>query len=269
MSEKMVPLCLLHSVPHPCGTCSPDRAAAMAAFVEAIPLREPGGSFVRAPEPDDFSAVESAVHPDALAELAYAKRVDDEARAFLASVRLDAPADDADAFEVLSECLSAHEGDPLPSERRIRAAMATLPVSPLVRFKRFHDRAVVPEYAKPGDAGADLRTVESVRLRPFEPVKVRLGIGIELPPGYEAQIRPRSSLNSQGVAVLLGTIDQGYRGELSATMVLLNRGYADYEIHIGDKVAQLVIAPVARATFVEGELGESARGAGGFGSTGR
>lgn len=205
--KPLVPLCLLHDVPHPCLPCKQ----------EAYDV------------PSDFSAVESAVHPDALAELAYAKRVDDEAR----------------------------------------ASLAELLAGPLVRFKRFHPRAVVPEYAKPGDAGADLRAVESVRLRPFEPVKVRLGVGIELPPGYEAQIRPRSSLNAEGVHCALGTIDQGYRGEMLAVLTLLQSRH-DYEIYIGDKVAQLVIAPVARATFEEAaELGESERGTGGFGSTGR
>jgi dUTP pyrophosphatase len=229
MSQPLVPLCLVHSVPHPCVECRQDRDARV--FFK-VPMAEVGGA-----QADDALAVaarrtaEDRELEAQLAKLEYVNGLDRRARAVL-------------DYELAQK-------------------------PPLVRFKRFHDRAVVPEYAKPGDAGADLRAVESVRLKPFEPVKVRLGVGVELPPGYEAQLRGRSGLSSQGVHVEQGTIDQGYRGELQATLILLNRGYADYEIHIGDKVAQLVVAPVARATFVEGELGESERGAGGFGSTGR
>lgn len=216
MTDLLVPLCLIHTVPHPCTVC------------------RQGTRTPNPPPTDEFAAVESAVPPDALAELACGERVLREAEAEIAE------------FERTGGYLG-----------------------PIVRFKRFHPRAVCPEYARPGDSGADMRAVESVRLRPFEPAKVRLGIGVELPPGYEAQLRPRSSLNLQGVYGAFGTIDQGFRGEICAVLTLLNRGYQDYEIHIGDKVAQLVIAPVARASFVEGELSDSDRGAGGFGSTGR
>lgn len=227
MSAPLVPMCLLHTVPHPCVSC---RQEGETFDVRCVADGKPG-----VPDAEDYSAVESAVSPEALAELAYAGRVLREAQADIAA----------------TERMLAESG-------------------PLVRFKRFHPRAVCPEYAKPGDAGADLRAVESVRLRPFEPVKVRLGVGVELPPGYEAQLRPRSSLNLEGVYAALGTIDQGYRGEICAVVTLLNRGYSDYVIHIGDKVAQLVIAPVARATFEEAaELGESERGTAGFGSSGR
>lgn len=139
----------------------------------------------------------------------------------------------------------------------------------IVRFKKLHPRAKLPTYAKPGDAGADVCAVESVRLRYGEPVVIPFGFAIELPDGYEAQIRPRSSLSKAGVFVSLGTVDAGYRGVVGATLTLVRPG-ADFEIFIGDRVAQMVIAPVTHATFEEAEeLSASERGTGGFGSTGR
>jgi dUTP pyrophosphatase len=150
-----------------------------------------------------------------------------------------------------------------------------------VRFRKLHPDAKVPTYAKPGDAGADLYAVERVELRPGEARVVRCGVAIELPDGYEAQIRPRSSLSKRGVHVALGTIDSGYRGEIGATALLLDhRDRWDAEeqgprphrfvVRAGDRIAQLVIAPVTRATFEEAEeLSASERGDGGWGSSGR
>lgn len=140
----------------------------------------------------------------------------------------------------------------------------------IVRYKKFHKNARVPEYARAGDSGADLFAVDSCWLKPGEPKVIKFGFALELPDGYEAQIRPRSSMSKQGIHVAFGTIDSGYRGEIGATVMVVNPGLGQYPIHIGDKVAQLVIAPVSRASFELAEsLSESARGEGGWGSTGK
>lgn len=97
---------------------------------------------------------------------------------------------------------------------------------------------------------------------------VPTGIAIELPPGYEAQVRPRSGLAlKHSVTCNFGTIDPGYRGEIR--VVMFNLGQADYTIEKGDRIAQLVIARYEAVEWVEDELSDSARGAGGFGSSGR
>lgn len=134
--------------------------------------------------------------------------------------------------------------------------------------------AQVPEYKTEGSAGADLRALlpASLVLRPGERAAVPTGLFIELPPGYEAQVRPRSGLALQkGVTCLNspGTIDSDYRGELK--VILANLGREDVTVDSGDRIAQLVVAPVTRAIFVRaaGALGETERGSGGFGSTGK
>lgn len=116
----------------------------------------------------------------------------------------------------------------------------------------------------------DLRAVEAVELEPGIPAMVPTGIAIELPPGYEAQIRPRSGLALKHAITLPNspaTIDPGYRGEIR--VILLNLGRAPYRIHRGDRIAQMVICSYVKADWVEGELGVSDRGSGGFGSSGR
>ncbi len=133
--------------------------------------------------------------------------------------------------------------------------------------------AALPSYESPGAAGADLRAFlpAPLRLGPGERAAVPTGLRIELPPGYEAQVRPRSGLAlKQGLTCLNspGTIDADYRGELK--VILINHGREEALISNGDRIAQLVVAPVSRAAFVgSGELGGTARGAGGFGSTGK
>ncbi len=119
------------------------------------------------------------------------------------------------------------------------------------------------------DAGMDLRALEHVVLSPGVALGVPTGIAIELPPGYEAQVRPRSGMAlKHSVTVNFGTIDPGYRGEIR--VVMFNLGRADYVIEKGDRIAQLVIARYESVEWEEGEeLGESERGAGGFGSSGR
>lgn len=139
-----------------------------------------------------------------------------------------------------------------------------------VKFVKFTDLARVPVYAHEGDSGADLyaANVGQGPLWPGETRVVWCDIGIELPEGYEAQIRPRSGLSSKGVLVHLGTIDQPYRGNIGVT--LTNVGSEAYPVKVGDRVAQLVIAPVMRAQFELVEaLAASSRATGGFGSTGR
>jgi dUTP diphosphatase len=141
-----------------------------------------------------------------------------------------------------------------------------------VKIKRLTDRAFLPEYAHgPGeDAGLDLRALENVTLAPGVPQMAPTGLSIELPPGYEAQVRPRSGLALKHAITLPNapaTIDPGYRGEIR--VILLNLGKEPYEVRAGDRIAQLIIARYESVEWEEGELGESNRGAGGFGSSGR
>ena len=139
-----------------------------------------------------------------------------------------------------------------------------------VSFKRLVPEAVLPAYAHPGDAGMDLCSVESLVIPAGGRSLVRTGIKMALPPGFEAQVRPRSGLAlKRGVTVLNtpGTIDEGYRGEVG--VILANFGDEDFSVEIGDRIAQMVIAPVTRAEIAEtDELDATARGEGGFGSTG-
>jgi len=129
----------------------------------------------------------------------------------------------------------------------------------------------IPQYAHPGDAGADLHAAESVRLEPGERALVGTGVSIALPDGYAAFVVPRSGLASKhGITVVNspGTVDAGYRGEIKVTLLNTDRA-ASYEVSAGDRIAQLVIMPVARARFIPVEkLPGSQRGEGGFGSTG-
>ncbi len=139
-----------------------------------------------------------------------------------------------------------------------------------IRIKKLHSDAVLPSYAHGSeeDAGVDLRSVERVVLSPGEAQGVPTGLAIELPSGYEAQVRPRSGLGlKHSVTVNFGTIDPGYRGEIK--VVMFNLGRAEYVVEKGDRIAQLVIARYEAIQWEEGELGDSVRGAGGFGSSGR
>jgi len=139
-----------------------------------------------------------------------------------------------------------------------------------LRFKRVHPDAVLPSYAHPSDAGMDVRSVADLTIAPGARALVPTGLVMMLPPLYEAQVRPRSGLAlKSGVTVLNtpGTIDSGYRGEVG--VILVNLGTADFQVKKGDKVAQIVIAPVTQPEIVEADaIDETDRGAGGFGSTG-
>ena len=129
-----------------------------------------------------------------------------------------------------------------------------------------------PEYATSQSAGLDLRAnlVESITLKPLARTLVKTGLFIELPEGYEAQVRPRSGLAyKKGITVLNspGTIDADYRGEIG--VILVNLSEEEFVIENGERVAQLVIAKHEQAQWVEVEnLDKTDRGAGGFGSTG-
>lgn len=129
----------------------------------------------------------------------------------------------------------------------------------------------VPAYAQPGDAGADLRSDESVVLEPGARALVGTGIRFALPDGYVAFVVPRSGLAVRhGVTVLNapGTIDAGYRGEIKVPLLNTDPNEA-FHIEPGDRIAQLIVMPVSQANFVPvAELEDSVRGVGGFGSTG-
>lgn len=131
----------------------------------------------------------------------------------------------------------------------------------------------LPAYQTDGAAGLDLLAdvAEPLRLAPGERRAVPTGLAVEIPPGFEGQVRPRSGLALRHGLTLLnspGTIDADYRGELR--VLLVNLGSETVEIGRGERIAQLVIAPVARATLREVErLGDTCRGDGGFGHTGR
>jgi len=116
----------------------------------------------------------------------------------------------------------------------------------------------------------DLRAVEPVELKPGEPALVPTGLAIELPPGFEAQIRPRSGLALKHSIILPNspaTIDPGYRGEIR--VILLNLSTSSYYVQPGDRIAQMVVARYEAVEWVESDLKESLRGEGGFGSSGR
>ncbi len=129
----------------------------------------------------------------------------------------------------------------------------------------------LPAYATSGSAGLDLRAAESAVLKPGARVLMPTGIAIALPAHHEAQVRPRSGLAAKhGVTVLNapGTVDADYRGEIKVP--LINHGQEDFVITRGDRIAQMVIAPVVQVTLTEvTSLDETARGTGGFGSSGR
>ncbi len=129
----------------------------------------------------------------------------------------------------------------------------------------------LPLYSQPGDAGADLRSRESVLIPAGERKTIPTGVSIAIPDNFVALVHPRSGLASKhGITVLNapGTVDAGYRGEISVT--LLNTGQEAFEISLGDRIAQIVFQRVEKAHFIRvAKLPESHRGDNGFGSTGR
>jgi dUTP pyrophosphatase len=141
-----------------------------------------------------------------------------------------------------------------------------------LRFARLRDEAVLPTRAHDGDAGLDLYAAQAAHLGPGERWSVPTGVAVEIPEGHAGLVLPRSGLaRKHGIALVNspGLIDAGYRGEL--TVLLLNTDPAEvYRVSAGDRIAQLVVVAVATAEPVEADaLAESARGDGGFGSSGR
>ncbi|MBQ9882380.1 MAG: dUTP diphosphatase [Synergistes sp.] len=131
--------------------------------------------------------------------------------------------------------------------------------------------AELPAYATCGSSGMDIRSSESAVIKAGQRGCVGTGLYLEIPQGYEAQVRPRSGLAlKHGITVLNtpGTIDSDYRGEVR--VILANFGENDFAVEPGDRIAQMVFAPVVTAQFEEAaELGDTERASGGFGSTGR
>ena len=138
-----------------------------------------------------------------------------------------------------------------------------------IRIKLVRETATLPEYKTSGAVGADLRAVEGYRIEPGVTRHVPTGIAIELPAGFEGQVRPRSGMSSKGLIFpnSIGTIDQDYRGEI--WVPLYNLGPEYQIVQPGDRIAQLVISPVAQAKFIPSQnLSSTGRGENGFGSTG-
>lgn len=149
---------------------------------------------------------------------------------------------------------------------------------PTIKFFKFDKDATIPRRAHETDSGMDICALEDTWLRNGAMAIVRTGIGAIIPEGYELQVRPRSGLSSKGIWAAFGTVDEAYRGEIKVMMSLCGQiydekiGYCDiYRISKGDRIAQLVLAPVVRPTIEECErpTEETERGERGFGSTGR
>ncbi len=141
-----------------------------------------------------------------------------------------------------------------------------------IRIKKLHPDAHLPEYTHGPleDAGMDLRCVAGATLEPNVPQCVPTGLALEIPSGYEVQLRPRSGLALKHAITLPNapaTIDPGYRGELK--VILLNLGLSAYEVQPGDRIAQMIVARYEAVDWEESELADSVRGVGGFGSSGR
>jgi dUTP pyrophosphatase len=138
-----------------------------------------------------------------------------------------------------------------------------------LKVKRLNPRAILPSYAREGDAGLDLFAAQPAAIAPGASALVATGIAVELPPGTEAQVRPRSGLALKHSVTVLntpGTVDEGYRGEVG--VILINHGQTPFTIEVGMKIAQLVVSPRIQVDVTEvTALQDSQRGAGGFGST--
>ena len=142
-----------------------------------------------------------------------------------------------------------------------------------LKVLKLHKDVVMPSYATNGSAGMDLRAFvdEPILLKPLERKLIPTGLKIELPTGYEAQIRPRSGISiKHGITLVncVGTIDEDYRGEVC--IPIINLSNEDFTIQNGDRIAQMIIAPVTQAIIKEVSIiSDTLRGTGGFGSTGK
>jgi len=142
---------------------------------------------------------------------------------------------------------------------------------PVLKVQRLRPNARLPKQATPGSTGLDVFACidgEGVIALDAQPKLIATGIAIEVPRGYDVQIRPRSGLSAKGVGVTFGTVDSDYRGEVLITMYLFNPA-ARFEVRHGDRIAQMVIGRVADLPLVEvSDLSTTERGSGGHGSTG-
>ena len=142
-----------------------------------------------------------------------------------------------------------------------------------VKIKKLHQDAVIPQYQTTGAAGFDFHAIEDMEIPTRKTVLVKTGLSMEIPEGYELQVRPRSGMSlktKMRIANSPGTIDSDYRGEICIIMENMGMlGALPYDIKKGDRIAQGVICPVFQATFIEDELNESERGEKGFGSSGK
>jgi dUTP pyrophosphatase len=140
----------------------------------------------------------------------------------------------------------------------------------IVHIAKIHEDAILPHYVHPGDSGMDLYSIEDLTIASGETRLVHTGLKIAVPENYEAQVRPKSGLALKHSVTVLntpGTVDSGYRGEVC--VILINHGREPFHIQKHTKIAQMVICPVVQAEIVEvASLDETARGEGGFGSTG-
>lgn len=144
-------------------------------------------------------------------------------------------------------------------------------MTPTVKIQKLRETAEIPAYQTVHSAGADIYACldSEMVLKPAEITMVPTGFSMEIPEGFEAQVRPRSGLAAKGVTVANapGTIDSDYRGEVK--VILVNLGKTEFTIRHHDRIAQMIVAPVSRAKYeIAEELSETKRGAGGFGSTG-
>ncbi len=141
----------------------------------------------------------------------------------------------------------------------------------VLKIKKLNKNALIPAYQTKEAAGFDLHSIEDVIINPGERKLISTGLAFEIEKGYEVQIRPRSGLAyKHGITVLNspGTIDSDYRGEIK--VLLVNFGNEEFEIKVGERIAQAVVAPVIQAEIIEvEELSDTERGSGGFGSTGK
>lgn len=139
-----------------------------------------------------------------------------------------------------------------------------------IKIVKLNSNAILPQYEHEDDSGMDLRAIAPQLIPPHESALIPTGIAIELPLGTEAQVRPRSGLALKHSITLLntpGTIDAGYRGEIS--VIMINHGKEAFQVEPGMRIAQMVIVPIIKATLKEvSHLSDSLRGKGGFGSTG-
>lgn len=137
----------------------------------------------------------------------------------------------------------------------------------MLKIKRLRESAIIPTRAHASDAGLDLYVMFPCIIESGELKVVRLGIAMEVPEGYEIQIRPRSGLSKKGIIAMLGTVDAGYRGDVA--VALLNTTSDEYVVSPGDRIAQAIINKVELCNPVEvDELSDTDRGESGFGSSG-